>query len=154
MITKNELNEFLRSLAANVSPQFTGLGLILYRSADELPITPLGSKNSALRAGLPVIAREDVLRTLLAVADRSSECHDGFHLLDAGTGALTHLAQFVSPPLDAAKTNFDASPLVGARQMAALLTSKLPQVAFTAIVAVGGKIYIYEDGALQNTGNE
>jgi hypothetical protein len=48
--------------------------------------------------------------------------HDGFHLIEAKSGDLTHIAQFVSP-LDVALANPLAVWPQGARQMTAKLIS-------------------------------
>lgn len=72
--------------------------------------------------------------------------HDGFHLIEAKSGDLTHIAQFVSPPLDVALANPFAVWPQGARQMTALLISTLPQVETAAVISAEGYVHIYENG--------
>ena len=140
------LREFLAQLASNPSSDFVGLGLIFYSSFDGLPVFPLG--NQAVLAGLPLQEEEEIKNYLLDISRRSSPWHDGFHLLDVRSGQLTHVAQFVSPPLDFARTTPAHRWPSGARHMAALLASTLPQVVSSVVVPTTGPIHVYQAGHL------
>lgn len=140
------LIEFLAQLANKPSSDFVGLGLIFYSSFDGLPVFPLGDQ--AALAELPLQKEDEIKSYLLAISRRSSSWHDGFHLLDVRSGQLTHVAQFVSPPLDFARINPAHRWPSGARQMAALLASTLPQVVSSVVVPTAGPIQIYQAGHL------
>lgn len=145
MIDRTHFFDLLLALSENRSEDFVGLGIIVYSALEGLPVIPLGT-DAGWSPVLPVRGEKSVISTLSALATRQSRRHDGFHLINAETGDLTHLAQFVSPPLDAAgRTPPEANPN-GARQMTALLTSSLPQVDFTAIVTAEGDVQLYSGG--------
>lgn len=59
-------------------------------------------------------------------------------------GRLTHLSQFISPPIPQdAERNFHGT---GARLIAAVLASLLPGIAYVGLVAQDGKIRLYCNG--------
>lgn len=144
-INKLRLQQLLLRLAAQRSNDFVGIGIIAYRTIENLPVVPLGSRLDA-DPDLPISGADRVLNVLALLATRGSIMHDGFHLIEAKTGDLTHIAQFVSPPLNVALANpFTVWPQ-GARQMTALLISTLPQVEAAAVISAEGGIHIYENG--------
>ncbi|HHQ4734435.1 hypothetical protein ACET9K_12675 [Aeromonas enteropelogenes] len=145
IIDKLRLSELLLSLSARRPDDFVGLGLIVYSAIENLPVVPLGARLDAGR-DLPITGANNVISTLALLATRGSSMHDGFHLIDAKSGNLTHIAQFVSPPLDAALANPLAIWPQGARQMTALLISILPQVEVAAVISAAGDIHIYKNG--------
>ncbi len=140
------LKDFLTKIANTPPSDFVGLGLIFYSSLEGLPVFPLGDQ--AAISGLPIQEEEKIKNYLLAISCRSSHWHDGFHLLDVRSGELTHVAQFVSPPLDFVRANPDCRWPSGARQMAALLASTLPQVVSSVVVPTTGHIQVYKAGKL------
>jgi len=116
-----------------------------------LPVVPLGVRLDA-DPDLPISGTDHVLKALGILATRGSIMHDGFHLLEAKSGDLTHIAQFVSPPLDVAQTNPYAVWPQGARQMTAQLISTLSQVEAAAVISSDGCIHIYKNGREENIG--
>lgn len=151
MIDKSGIQGLLLKLAEQRSADFVGLGVIAYKTFAGLPVVPLGSHmNSYL--GLPIVGARNVMSTLASLATQSSIMHDGFHLIEASSGDLTHVAQFVSPPLNAALANPLAAWPQGARQMTALLVSTLPQVEFSAVVSANGNVQIYVGGKEESGG--
>jgi hypothetical protein len=125
---------------------FAGLGIIYYRSISDLPIMSLaGDSHDAPR--LPVLGRSEVARVLAEVSDRSSRWHDGFHLLDASNGSLTHLSQFVSPPLVVGDTDLASLHPRGAREMAAILTSRISSVVAVAVIRTDGEVSVFRAGS-------
>ena len=95
---------------------------------------------------LPIENVGEVERALSALAIRQSGHHDGFHLVEASSGRLTHVSQFVSPPLAIALANPDATWPRGARQMTALLISTIPQVNMAGVITMDGEVLIYMNG--------
>lgn len=140
------LKDFLTQIANSPPSDFVGLGLIFYQSLEGLPVSPLGDQGAL--SGLPLQEEEEIKNYLLAISCRSSHWHDGFHLLNARSGQLTHVAQFVSPPLDFVRANPGCRWPSGARQMAALLASTLPQVVSSVVVPTTGPIQVYQAGHL------
>ncbi|MEQ5127753.1 hypothetical protein ABN225_13235 [Providencia alcalifaciens] len=130
---------------------FMGLGIILYTTTEGLPVVPLGSRLDSER-NLPISNTSNVVNALASLATRESTMHDGFHLIEAKSGDLTHIAQFVSPPLSVALANPSANWPQGARQMTALLISTLPQVEVAAVISAEGSVQLFEDGIEQKIG--
>lgn len=145
LINKLWLHQLLTRLVAQRSTDFVGIGVIAYRTIENLPVVPLGSRLNADK-GLPISGTDDVFKVLAMLATRGSSMHDGFHLIEAKSGDLTHIAQFVSPPLDVALANPLAVWPQGARQMTAKLISTLPQVEAAAVISAEGYIHIYKNG--------
>jgi len=145
LIDKICLQKKLSRLAAKRTSDFVGLGVIAYNNIEGLPVVPLGSHLDAC-LNLPISGESNVMNALSSMATRGSCMHDGFHLIEVNSGSLTHVAQFVSPPLCPALANPLATWPQGARQMTALLISTLPQVDFSAVVSVDGHLHFYEDG--------
>ncbi len=144
-INKLWLQQLLTRLATQRSTDFVGIGIIAYRTIESLPVVPLGPRLGS-DSNLPISGTDHVLNALAMLATRGSIMHDGFHLIEAKSGDLTHIAQFVSPPLDVALSNPFAVWPQGARQMTAQLISTLPQVEVAAVISAEGYIHIYENG--------
>lgn len=153
MINREYFFESLQELAANRPDDFVGLGVIVYLTLEGLPVAPLGAMLDT-QPELPIYGKEKVMKVLATLATRRSAQHDGFHLIDAVGGELTHLAQYVSPPLGAALVNRSDNWPSGARQMTALLISFMPQVAFSAVVTAYGEVQLYENGTQVTTGGK
>lgn len=130
---------------------FVGIGLIAYRTIENLPVVPLGARLDP-DTDLPISGIDHVFKALAMLATRGSIMHDGFHLIEAKSGDLTHIAQFVSPPLDVALANPLAAWPQGARQMTAQLISTLPQVEAAAVISAEGYIHIYNNGFEEKIG--
>jgi hypothetical protein len=129
------------------SAAFAGLGVVFYVPPLNLPIASLGSPRNA-KPALPIVGARNAAAALADVCDKSSPWHDGFHLIDVQSVALTHIAQFIAPALDPVlEIAADARPK-GARQMTALLTSRLKCVHAVALLSTTGVISLYFNGAL------
>jgi hypothetical protein len=126
--------------------RFAGLGVIFYRAPMLLPVIPLGSRAS-LPYDLPVRGLAEIGAVLSALADAGSPLHDGFHLVDVESKQLTHVAQFVAPPLPSPTERFSGSWPSGARQMTALLVSRLKSVATVGLLS-NSEAAVYSDGVL------
>lgn len=151
-VVDNIAIEVMRELKSLRTLGFAGAGVVFYKPPLELPIASLG-RSSTARPSLPVHGAREIATTLASVSDRASPWHDGFHLVDAQSNALTHIAQFIAPPLNHVPyIATDAQP-TGARQMTALLTSRLPCVSSVALLSAAGEISFYSEGVL-NMANE
>lgn len=126
-------------------PDFSGLGVVFYEDLEALPLIALDSSESAAFLkpveGIPAIAA-----ALASVSSRSSGCHDGFHLIDIRNERLTHLAQFLSPPIPPqGDLTVRAS---GARHMTALLATRVIGVLATGILGSSNEVTLYANGYL------
>lgn len=137
--------QLLTLLAPKLSDDFSGLGIVFYDSLAVLPFLPLdvtGSENF----DLPVSGLGAISDVLARTARRSSHWHDGFHFVQASSVCLTHLCQYIAPPLpDTGDTLPRAS---GARHMTALLASRVNGVVMVGLLTQERVVSIYESGAL------
>jgi hypothetical protein len=77
LINKLWLHQLLTRLVAQRSTDFVGIGVIAYRTIENLPVVPLGSRLNADK-GLPISGTDDVFKVLAMLATRGSSMHDGF----------------------------------------------------------------------------
>lgn len=137
--------QLLRHAAAKLDGEFAGLGVVFYDSLVALPHLQLEVLGDG-RFDLPIAGLEAIGEVLARTARRSSPWHDGFHFVHAGSGALTHLCQFIAPPLPGVA---DAAPRAGgARHMTALLASKVAGVVAIGLLTHERTASIYEAGRL------
>jgi hypothetical protein len=93
-----------------------------------------------------VADRQQVVFALLSAADTSSKWHDGFHFVCSATGALTHMSQFIAPPVSVSSSFAAAEWPTGARQAAAVMASQVPGVDCVGLVGLMGAVSIYVKG--------
>lgn len=135
----------LTHITSKLTEDFSGLGIVLYDSLVALPYLPLEVGGDE-RFDLPVSGLDAVGDVLARTARRSTRWHDGFHLLHAHPLRLTHLCQFISPPLPKAG---DLVPRAsGARHMTALLASRVAGIVAVGILTQERVASIYESGVL------
>ena len=140
----NPVVRLMQNVRRKASPSFAGLGLIIYRDFSGLPVLPLGNQANS-HSSLPVLEMDDVEKILLEIAVADSPWHDGFHLMNAKDLVLTHISQYFSPPLK----QLDGMPAhMGARQMAALLGSRLVSVECIVLLGQKGNISVFNNGRL------
>lgn len=134
--------QVLRAIARLRGRDFSGIGLVFYEDLTYLPHLQLtdGYVDSDLRQLVEV----DLAIALSSISVISSPLHDGFHFVDVRRWQLTHLSQFISPPIPSDATQrFHGN---GARLMAALLTSLLSGIACVGLVTHGGEIHLFSHG--------
>lgn len=137
--------QLLRLAAPRLARDFAGLGIVFYDSLEALPHLQLEASGDE-RFDLPVGGLEHICDVLARTARQSSRWHDGFHFVHAGSSSLTHLCQFIAPPLPDAS---DAPPRAsGARHMTALLASKVAGIAAIGLLTHERVASIYEAGRL------
>jgi hypothetical protein len=134
--------QVLRAIAHLRDQDFTGVGVVFYEGLAHLPHLQL--TDSTVKADPRQFAEVDLAVALSSISVMSSPLHDGFHFVDARNGQLTHLSQFISPPIPSdAAHRFRGT---GARLMAALLTSLLPGIVCVGLVSHGGEIHLFSHG--------
>lgn len=134
----------LARIATKLSPTFTGTGVVFYNDLSALPHLQLSG--GCLQIPLPETFKGDLAQTLQRLAQHDSPWHDGFHFVEAADFRLTHIAQFVSPPIP-----LDLGRIVtgkGARLMTALLSSLVPGIACVGLVSHTGQASLFEHGVL------
>lgn len=135
----------LRHAALELPSDFAGLGIVFYDSLKVLPHLQLEVVGNE-RFDLPVQGLELICDVLSRTARLSSPWHDGFHFVHAGSVLLTHLCQFIAPPLPNAT---DAMPRAsGARHMTALLASQVDGIEAIGLLTQEHLASIYEAGRL------
>lgn len=123
---------------------FTGVGVVFYSELRALPSAALG--NSATpKPWLPVSGVDAIARTLAEVSDNASPWHDGFHMVDIQSQTLTHLSQFLAPPLNNLSHLPKARPR-GARLMTALISSMIEGIDYVGVLSTSGEIIVYKNG--------
>lgn len=132
----------LRLLSGRRSSRFSGIGIVFYHDLATLPHMQL--TNNVASPDLSRFAGTDLADGLISISSMDNPLHDGFHFIDATSWRLTHLSQFISPPIPQdAERNFHGT---GARLIAAVLASLLPGIAYVGLVAQDGKIRLYCNG--------
>lgn len=134
---KKNLQAILNSVLMNSDNDFTGVGIIIYKNINSLPIFPL-------RENFPDINDNKIIESLIKISSSSSEYHDGFHLI-SDDWKLTHVSQFFSPPI-LSSASLDQSKLFGSRYVAALFGSSISEVILTGIASKGFGQAIFESG--------
>ena len=136
--------QLLRHAAPRLASDFPGLG-VFYESLSALPHVQLEVGGNE-RFELPVDGLDPICDVLARTARRSSLWHDGFHFVRAGSASLTHLCQFIAPPLP----DPSAGPprASGARHMTALLASSVAGVTAIGLLTHERAASIYEAGQL------
>lgn len=134
--------EVLRLVASDLRPDFVGLGVVFYTDLNRLPFLQLAADLPL--PTLPVVGGRDIARHLVEVSRLRSRWHDGFHFVDREKECLTHLAQFVSPPLP--KAGGFVPPLTGARLMSAALATLVEGISHVGIISSRRELLLFSGG--------
>lgn len=110
-----------------------------------LPVLDLGELET-FPLCLPVVGVQAIAEALAHISARTSPWHDGFHLVDSSALSLTHPSQFISPPLAEAGRERAQLHAMGARQMAAMLASRIPSVKCVALLNTNSEAIVYQCG--------
>ncbi len=90
------------------------------------------------------IGANQIATVLSRLASVRSRWHDGFHFIDASAVRLTHVAQYISPPIPPRLG--PCSFMGGARHMSAILASRIDGIAMVGVLTSKGEISMYVDG--------
>ncbi|QNU62785.1 hypothetical protein [Vreelandella titanicae] len=132
----------LRSIASNRCSDFSGTGVIFYSDLSKLPHLQLTT--GCEEPNVTKLGDHDIASALVSVSTMCGPFHDGFHFINMSSWQMTHVSQFISPPIphDAAQRCHGT----GARLMAAMLASLLPGIIFVGLVSQGGQVHLFCDG--------
>lgn len=119
--------------------EFRGIGVIVYRTLNGLPIASLCPS-----ASLP--SADSLAKNIALCSLGSSSCHDGFQLV-SDEWKLTLRNQYFAPsPNSRTSISLGIKKNVGSRYMAARLGSSLEQVVCTGLVSNSDGLIIFADG--------
>lgn len=91
------IKSILRKVYDPGNLSFTGVGLILYKEINGLPVS--GLRQSALEEfDLPYHGKDNIISIIKKLTNAQSNYHDGFHLMSE-KGEMTHVCQYFSPPI-------------------------------------------------------
>lgn len=146
MLTSSEqfIQNSLVEICQNADNDFSGLGIIYYNDLSHLPYISLHDDN------YPVdLIPENLSETLLKVSKNSSIYHDGFHFININTLQITHISQFISPPLKSVENlNINEITPCGAREMTAFLTSNIAGIFSVGLISANKTIKIFKDSSI------
>jgi hypothetical protein len=135
------LASLLRAARVGAGAHFSGLGVVFYEDLIRLP--HLSLEAPAWSAVVPV-GDAAVTTELSRISTVHSPWHDGFHFVRVSDMRLTHVAQFVSPPLDLVGSFVPSER--GARHMAAALVSMVEGIVCVGVVPAHGEVAVYRSG--------
>ncbi len=130
----NLLKKLKREVPGNT---FTGTGLVIYESLDELPLFLMSSDSE-------VNYNEDVYSTILESSLATNPNHDGFNMVTSDF-KITHRNVYFAPPIRK-DVIFNNRNGYGTRYVAALMASTIQGVLLTAVVSNSYGIVIFERG--------
>lgn len=139
---ENQISDLLIEICSNSSKDFSGLGIIFYKSLNNLPYLTL--HENKLSSDL---CFSDLIKTLLLISAYSSPYHDGFHFIDIQTMEITHISQYISPPVELIHDlNLEDIIPCGAREMTAFLASKINGILYVGLISSDKIIKILKNG--------
>lgn len=145
---KPEENNFPIDLLGQVkiwrSNSFTGVGIVFYSALKALPSAALGNPITP-KPQLPASGIDAIARTLADISDSVSPWHDGFHMVDTRSQELTHISQFLAPPLSNLSYLPESRPS-GARLMTAMISSMMDGIDCVGVLSTSGEIVVYKNG--------
>lgn len=110
-----------------------------------LPACALGDQG-LFEFTLPANGSENIANILSRISQIDSNWHDGFHLIEVDEFKLTHVCQFLSPPLEFLSPPSLGDLPIGARQKSAMAISKLSSVACAALINSKGEVQVFMGG--------
>jgi len=147
---KKQFVQFLKKIAQRINTNFSGLGLILYKRQFITNIPRLGLKSNIKCNRELYINKPESIKFILDISKTSHPLHDGFHFFNE-KGMLTHIAQYLSPPID---RDITPHPLHGSRYVSALCASNIKGVIAAGIINRDKTIFYFENGRCSNLTNQ
>lgn len=141
------IDDFIKDLLLNVrkmaSKSFTGTGIVFYKNLDQLNYTSLSNYELKLQ-------ENNIDQFISEISLPQSGLHDGYHFLSLKNFNLTHVAQYISPPIETNMSEFiQKIQPCGAREMSAMLTSLIPGIDSVGLISHNKIVKIYRKGELR-----
>lgn len=146
-LLKNTFINTLVALAEMSTADFSGAGFILYNDITQLSKYHCNLVNDGKNIQSLKIGTKAILDYLSIISKYQHPYHDGFHFIN-GEGELTHVAQFIAPPIN---RNLPNTPGHGARTFCSLSASCIPGVQMIGSISSNQSIYLFEKGQLVNS---
>lgn len=125
---------------------FSGIGLLLYSDINTIEPYHCNLLNSSDDIPNLHLSSVELVNYLVNISSLNHPNHDGFHFINHN-GYLTHVAQFLSPPIDKKYVNIHGQ---GSRTLCSLHGSILSGVLMVAIISSKRDIYFFKNGRALN----
>jgi len=132
------LRDTLKLVRSRAGVRFSGIGLLACDAPEGIPIFPIRLPDR------PPIGY-DLIDYLAAISNTENEYHDGFHIVSSDF-RLLRTAQYFSPPI-VFDVEVDRTRRFGARYLAALFGSSLPEVKIAGVASSDFGIAVFEHGS-------
>lgn len=142
----SEFTELLIELAEIQDVDFSGIGLILYSSLDNLDFILM--KDNAILSNKLIRGKVELLKFIKEISCHNNYFHDGFHLINEKL-ELTHLSAFISPKINNDLIVFDG---YGSRYRTAIYSSLCPGILATGVIGKSYGPFVFQNGNTYNVG--
>ncbi len=132
-----KLYDLLSDVSSNAGVSFSGTGLVVSSNPSLLPLTPLRTREDI---DLSKTTRD----RLISISDLANEYHDGFHVISPEFH-ISRISQYFSTPV-VFGLSYNRNRRSGARYMAALLGSTLPDVLLTGVASAVYGVVVFAEG--------
>lgn len=127
---------------------FSGIGLLLYNHKNNLEKYHSNLVNTIISPPKFHISSEHMVNYLVDISSYKHAYHDGFHFINED-GYITHIAQFLSPPIDKNITNIEGQ---GARTLCSRFGSIIPGVIMIGNISLKQDVYLFKNGEIYVNG--
>lgn len=132
---------------SNIKPRdFSGAGFVLYKELTTLEKYHCDLVDDDKILPSLKLGTKDFTNYLIEISRYGHPYHDGFHFINH-EGIITHVAQFLSPPVDKCLPNIEGQ---GARTFCSQCSSKIDGVSLIGSVSSNGNIFVFENGNIAN----
>ena len=138
----NKALSLLNSISKNRESDFSGTGLIFYSDLSQLPFLQL--ENESIKPNASIFFEWEIASAICKISTIRAPFHDGFHFIDIEAWKITHISQFISPPIPN-----NASQRIrgtGSRLISAYLASLIDGIKCAGIVSQTGKVHLFHTG--------
>lgn len=139
---ERKFHSLLKDLSQTNQKSFSGVGIILYDHLDELSNYHCSLVKTPHLPNDLTLGTGKLISYLEEIAAYQHPLHDGFHFINA-KGALTHVAQFVSPPIPDHAFNLGRN---GARTFCSQCVSLVNGVNRVGSVSSTGQVLVFQRG--------
>jgi hypothetical protein len=142
----NSFIHLLLELSQENNQEFSGAGFVLYSNLVELSKYHCSLVRDELPIPLLKLGMTEITSYLLEISNYNHPYHDGFHFINCD-GAITHVAQFLSPPVNHLRPSIEGK---GARTFCSQCASNVEGVLIVGSVSSNRSIHLFEKGKLVN----